>query len=104
MSTSTGTTAPSAGRRSWLLPLVQFTAVAAWLVWVNAPLPVIGGVWVDVLVPPVIFGLLFVGSVLVLSLAPPARGLLAWLGLSAVSVVLVLHIFFIYIIATFPDF
>ena len=59
--------------------------------WIHAH-----GIWVSVLVPPLVLGLLCATSVLVLFRAPARRGLDAWLGLRAVAVVLVLHVFFFY--------
>ena len=92
--------APTSRSLRWL-SFAQFSALAVWLAWLVLPGPVTPnlGVWV-VLVAPVVFGLLFVGSLVVLFRAPTARGLLPWLGLCLVSVALFLHGLFLYAMAT----
>lgn len=86
------------------LPFVQLGALAIWPVWMLAPPSVIpsAGFWVEVLVPGIAFGLLFVWSGLTMYRGTSSRRFLGWAGLIAVGVVLYLEAVFLLMMATFP--
>lgn len=84
---------------------MELGVAAVWLAWVSLPPPLspsFGGWWLGVVgVPAAVACLVGIAAVAMWrGLAP--RGVLAWVGLAALGVILVLHAFFLWIIYTFP--
>jgi hypothetical protein len=84
------------------LRVVQIVGVILWLVWAFTPGIPFAGFVVETLVPPVAFGALLIWSVVAMLRPSGSRGVLAWVGLVALSAIFALEAFFVYMAATFP--
>ena len=98
--------APSTDERPslWWIPLAELGLAALWLFWGLAPPPVssFGSEWLDLIVVPAAVACLFGVAVVAIWRGIAPTGVLAWVGLTALALILVLHAYIFLIMWTFP--
>lgn len=89
---------------AWWLPVMELAIAALWLVWAFAPPPLSSFTtwWVDLVAVPAAVACLVGGAALAMWRGLAPRGALAWVGLAALVMILVLHGLLLGIVWTFP--
>ena len=87
------------------MPFAELSVAALWLVWAFAPPPVssLGSWGFDLVLVPAAVGCLAGGAAVAMWRGLAPRGALAWVGIAALGLILVLHAFFLWIVWTFPS-
>ena len=89
---------------AWWLPFAELAVAALWLAWAFAPPPVSSFTawWFDLIAVPAVVACMVGAAAVAMWRGVAPRGALAWIGLTALGVILVLHAFFLWIVWTFP--